>query len=801
MILNRSRPKHSFRVQVFCCVLAAGVGLSLSRNAIGELQRADPQAVGLSGDRLSAIDELAEEGMNNAKMPGCVVMIGRGGKIAFEKAYGYRRLEPSKEPMTLDTVFDMASITKPVATATSIMILLERGKIRLRDKVTQYIPEFGNNGKESVTVSQLLTHQAGFIPDNALADYLEGREEAFRNIYQLKPRYDPGSKFVYSDVGFVLLDDLIERQSGLNVHQFSQKFLFRPLGMKESGYLPADTLKARAATTEQREGRWMRGEVHDPRSYAIGGVAGHAGLFSTANDLAIYAQMMLNGGVYNGTRILSKATVNLMTSDQRIDEGPKVTFRGLGWDKLSGYSTNRGENMSRDAFGHGGFTGTVLWIDPQHDLFFIFLSNRVHPSGKGYVNRIAGRMATVAVGAIEVSNRGSTTDPKLVSHVSSDGEKQEKSSFGIDVLEEDGFAALAKQRVGLITNHTGVARDGRSTIEILHRSPAVTLTALFSPEHGLAGKLDQSMIGDGVDGNSGLRVFSLYGKSRQPSEEQLNEVDTIVFDIQDIGTRFYTYISTMGLAMQAAKKHGKRFVVLDRPNPINGQLVSGSLVDKGLESFVAFHDLPIRHGMTVGEIAKMLKSELDLTNLDLEIIPCVGWERSVYYDELGLMWINPSPNMRNLNQAILYPGVGVWETTNLSVGRGTDTPFELVGAPWLDNLSLSRELNGLGIAGVQVMARDFVPSSSKYKEETCRGIQISITDRSKFDSVKFGMAFACTLYRLHPKQWKIDDSMRLLCNKEVLKEIKEGKSHEEVLQKRASSIKGFMKRRKRYLLY
>ena len=255
------------------------------------------------------------------------------------------------------------------------MILVDQGKIRLRDRVSTYIPSFANSGKAGITVTQLLTHQAGFIPDNSVKDYEKGRKQAFENIYKLKTTYEPGTRFVYSDVGFVLLDDLIERQSGVNVNEFSQTNIFTPLGMKETGYLPTDKLRARAATTESRDSEWMIGEVHDPRSYLMGGVAGHAGLFSTAEDLAVYAQMMLNGGHYDGKRIVSKATVRLMTNEYRIVEGSKVSIRGLGWDKLTGYSSNRGENMSSAAFGHGGFTGTVLWIDPKHELFFIFLSS------------------------------------------------------------------------------------------------------------------------------------------------------------------------------------------------------------------------------------------------------------------------------------------------------------------------------------------------------------------------------------------------------------------------------------------
>lgn len=752
---------------------------------------ARPEQSGMRAEALDHIDAIVQEGLDAKRMPGCVVMLGRGGKIVFHRAYGHRQLQPTKEAMTKDTVFDMASITKPVATATSVMILLEQGKIRLRDKVSTYIPKFATSGKEEITVAQLLTHQAGFVPDNALADYQDGRRSAFENIYQLETMYAPGERFVYSDVGFILLDDLIERQSGKTVAAFSQEHIFEPLGMHESGYLPAASLRQRTAATEEREGRWMRGEVHDPRAYLMAGVAGHAGLFSTAQDMAIYAQMMLNGGHYGGKRILSGATVELMTDNYRIVEGEKVSLRGLGWDKLTGYSSNRGENMSPQAFGHGGFTGTVLWIDPAHDLFFIFLSNRVHPAGSGSVNRLAGRIATIAVGAID-DDLLPTPGPT---------QKQGQVSTGIDVLEQSDYQTLRGQRIGLITNQTGVNHDGKSTIALLHEAKDVQLTALFSPEHGLAGKLDQSIIGDAVDRDSGIKVYSLYGETRQPTAEQLAAIDTLVFDIQDIGCRFYTYISTMGLAMQAAAEHGKRFVVLDRPNPIDGTKIDGPMLDDGRESFVGFHSLPIQHGMTVGEIAMMFKQELKLSQLDLQVIRCQNWSRSQYFDQTGLHWINPSPNMRNLNEAILYPGIGVWETTNLSVGRGTDTPFEIVGAPWIDAGLFAKVLNAAQIPGVQFTPRRFTPTASKFANEECGGVQISITNRDAFRSIRCGIALACALRQLYPQKWEFDKSMRLLGSQAVLDAIDRIDSTQQIMQLIEADVSSFFPRRSLYLLY
>jgi CubicO group peptidase (beta-lactamase class C family) len=407
-----SRPGQVTRLRLFAvCLVAASISLAalpiaLAQSTLAGLPLATPESVNMRSDRLNEIDRIVQSGLDRNNMPGAVVLIARRGQIVFLRAYGQRRLRPAPEEMTIDTVFDMASITKPVATATSIMKLVETGKLDLQDPVAKYIPEFAANGKGHITILQLLTHQGGLIPDNSLKDYQDGPDQAFERIYALKTYVEPGSKFVYTDVGFIVLADLVQRVSGMNVHEFSQKHIYRPLGMTETGFLPPDELKRRCATTEQRsldgagdsqERHWMRGEVHDPRAYELGGIAGHAGLFSTASDLAVFGQMLISNGQYSNVRILKQKTVQQMTRGYTVSSG----IRGLGWDKRTGYSSNRGDLLSDAAFGHGGFTGTVLWMDPENELIFIFLSNRVHPDGKGSVNALAGRIATVAAAAIQ----------------------------------------------------------------------------------------------------------------------------------------------------------------------------------------------------------------------------------------------------------------------------------------------------------------------------------------------------------------------------------------------------------------
>ncbi|MAT71593.1 MAG: hypothetical protein CMJ58_18960 [Planctomycetaceae bacterium] len=763
---------------------------------------------GIDATRLEVIEQMVAAAIEEKKLPGCVVTIGRTGGVAFCRAYGDRQLVPSREPMTTDTVFDMASLTKPLATATSVMQLVERGQVRLRAPVADYLPEFAAGGKESLTVEQLLIHHTGLVPDNPLDDYQHGVEEAWRRIYALKPIEPPGTKFIYSDVNFEVLGALIERVSGEPLADYVRHNIYEPLGMNETGYLPNEQLRQRAAPSEQRDGRWLRGEVHDPRAALLDGVAGHAGLFSTPADLARYCDAMLRTlhSDQAPPAPLSHAAAVEMIQPRDVS-GAK---RALGWDSASRYSSNRGDLLSKAAFGHGGFTGTALWIDPQLDLFVIFLSNRLHPDGSGSVNDLAGRISAVAAAAIVGENHRKTepVDVSLAStRASSEGGAARDVSdvspsvlTGIDVLQRDGFAALKGMRVGLITNHTGLNRDGQSTIDLLHAAPDVELVAIFSPEHGIAGKLDQSEIADTRHEGTGVVVYSLYGESRRPSPEQLAELDAVVFDIQDIGARFYTYISTMGEAMSAAADAGLKFVVLDRPNPLGGIEVAGPMRDADDESFVAYHVLPVQHGMTTGELAKMFVAQRDL-KLDLQVIAAENWRRGQAWDATGLTWVNPSPNMRSLTQAFLYPGIGLLETTNLSVGRGTDTPFELFGAPWIDGRQLAAELNAAGIAGVRFVPIRFTPQSSKFAGQQCQGVNVIVVDRAALQPVPMGLQIACTLRRLYGDAWEIKRYARLLTNAEVLQAIADGKSPAEIESLYKPALEQFKQRRGEFLIY
>ncbi|TWT99845.1 hypothetical protein Pla108_07880 [Botrimarina colliarenosi] len=377
--------------------------------------------------------------------------------------------------------------------------------------------------------------------------------------------------------------------------------------------------------------------------------------------------------------------------------------------------------------------------------------------------------------------------------------------LGVDVLQRDGFAPLLGKRIGLITNHTGLDAAGRTTIDVLNDADEVNLVRLFGPEHGIRGELDQSQISDGTDGPTGLPIVSLYGPRRTPEPEHMEDLDALVFDIQDIGCRFYTYPSTMKLAMRAAADAGITFVVLDRPNPIDGATIEGPMRDADGESFVGFHTVPLRHGLTLGELAKLFKSEGDERGpieVNLVVVPCEGWKRAETWDRTGLVWTDPSPNMRRLTQALLYPGVGIMETTNISVGRGTDTPFEVFGAPWIeDPRELAAVLNNANTPGVRFVPRYFTPTASKFEGERCGGVDVVLTNAKKLNAVDAGMAIAATLRRLYPDAWETKNYNRLLINQEVYQAVVAGASVDELQGLARKGLDAYRQRRAAVLLY
>ena len=670
---------------------AAAVLLLVSPSVPAQVRTGRPRVTEGAAQRLSRLEPIITDAISQHRLPGAVVLVGGPERTLYQKAFGRRAIVPSPEAMTTDTIFDVASLTKVVATTTSVMILLEQGRLGLDEPVATYIPEFGRYGKQRITIRHLLTHVSGLRGDLDMALEFQGAAAAIRLASEEVPVAAPGARLIYSDINFFLLGELVARISGEGLDVFARTHIFEPLGMRETTFLPPASLRPRIAPTEPCAPlAWpcggppelmMRGVVHDPTARRMGGVAGHAGLFSTAADLSRFCRMLLKGGTLDGVRVLSPLTIALMTRPATPPALGQV--RGLGWDIDSRFAVNRGALFPIGSFGHTGWTGPSLWIDPLTRTFVVFLANRVHPDGKGDVAALRGRVATVVAAAL-----AEAAPPRDVRFVGGDfgptpalvppARMAVPVLNGIDVLAADQFAVLRGKRVGLVTNHTGRSRDGRSTIDVLQTAPGITLVSLFSPEHGIRGILDAA-VPSSRDEKTGLPIHSLYGDTRRPTAAMLDGVDTMVIDLQDIGARFYTYMATVAYVMEEAVKRKIGVVVLDRPNPVNGFDVEGPAQDEAAAGFTAYFPMPVRHGMTLGELARLFNAENKI-GAALTVVPMKNWSRDQWFDATGVEWVNPSPNMRNLNEATLYPGIGAIEYANVSVGRGTDTPCEQVGA-------------------------------------------------------------------------------------------------------------------------
>ncbi len=792
--MNRSSPSPVQRLRIF--ITPGGVfaaALVLLAGCVHSVIRPEQSA---------RIDATIADAIAAKKTAGGVVWIERDGKT-YTKAFGQRVLVPTPEPAAPDTIYDVASLTKVLATTTAVMQLVERGKLELDAPVARYLPAFAQNEKSAVTLRHLLTHTSGLRAGLDPTPAWRGVEAAIAQAVQEKLRHVPGSTFLYSDINFILLGELVRIASGQRLDAYAQAEIFAPLKMLDTSFLPPAAKIGRIAPTELVNGTMLHGVVHDPTSRMMGGVAGHAGVFSTAADVARFSRMLLNGGELEGRRILSAQSVAEMTRIQ--NDGSDR--RGLGWDIDSRYSGPRGRWFPAGrSFGHTGWTGTSMWLVPETRTFVIFMGNRVHPDGKGDVTPMRRALGTIAAEALR-------QDGTAVLN-------------GIDVLVRQNFAPLQGLRIGLITNHSGRDRDARATIDLLHTAPGVKLVALFSPEHGIRGVADDK-VGDTVDEKTKLPVYSLYGESprrapnqsaadydrvvigsRAPKPEQLRDIDALVFDIQDIGARYFTYPATLGAALEVAAREKKKFFVLDRVNPITGQHVEGPVMSRH-DTFAGYHAVPIRHGMTLGELARMYNAERKL-GADLTVIACERWDRSQWLDQAGLSWINPSPSMRSLTAATLYPALCLIESTSVSMGRGTLKPFEQIGAPYIDGPRLAAEMNAAGLAGVRFEPVKFTPvpelypgppATLKHNGQECSGVRVVLTDREACNTVDVGFALALALHRLHPEQFKVAEILRLMGDEETLKAMQAGQSLAQIKAGWSKRLAEFETRRVPFLLY
>ena len=848
----------------------------------------------------SPVSTLIGQAIAEHKLPGAVVVIGHGGKIVFEQAYGSRALEPTVEPMTEDTIFDMASLTKVLVTTTAVLQLYEQHKLDLDAPVAKYMPEFAQNGKARITVRELMMHYSGLPEDVDLKDdwglLRPDKEEAIRRAMASTAYGPAGVTFRYSDINFITLGYLVETLSGQTLDRYAREHIFTPLGMTETAYHPFDNTCGPArfigsavepgpkpvgrigvvcppgtwspygadphtaptahddqgtAVTNPDFDHILRGTVHDPTTRRMGGVAGHAGVFSTAGDAAKFCQALLDK-LRDGTGPfpLTQATLQLATSpnEPRTASATATIFtpagettkgvasHGLGWDINTAYSRPRGTIFPIGSFGHTGFTGTSLWMDPASNSYVVLLANAIHPKVSAPISHLRADVATAAARVLGLESASGLVPPQRTQVLT-----------GIDVLEATHFAALktlAAQhgghlRLGLLTNQASLDAQGKRTVDVLnHAAPELELKTLFAPEHGLLAHQDSEHLAAETDSATHLPVIAVYGPKpadKHPKLADLKQLDAVVIDLQDAGVRFWTYETLTGYFLEACAQVHIPLILLDRPNPLGGEAVQGPVSDAGSENYTNFMPLPLRHGLTLGELARYFNANatesqhklppldgravqlapdtndpgptttLPGLNCDLTVIAMQNWSRSEYFKDTGLTWTPPSPNLKSPVASILYPGVGLTEQTNISVGRGTETPFENLGAPWIHSAELAQYLTARRIVGVEITSTqmEIAEDANHYPSHglTIPGVHFRVVDPSHFNSPEFGLELLAALAHLYGREFKLELARNLLANSDTLGALKTGRNPADITAKWVPAIEGFIKDRKPYLIY
>lgn len=731
------------------------------------------------------------------RMPGAVIVIGDANRVPYRAAFGKREIAPRAEPMTVDTEFDLASLTKVVATTTAVMQLSERGLVMLDAPAARYWPAFAANGKGSVTVRQLLSHTSGLPADLPLPPAGQGRRRMLRDAAAARLVSAPGERVIYSDVNFIVLGRIVERVSHLPLDVYCRDHIFAPLGMHDTMFAPDAAHAARsAATTADRNGM-RRGRVHDPIASRMGGVAGHAGLFATADDLARFAQMLLGA---SRSRVLAPAGIAaLATPASPLSQRP---WRGIGWELAAPLASDRDRLPPAGAIGHTGYTGTGLWIDFVSGRFVVILTNRVHPNDSGDARALRAQVLALVsshappVTTQDIERRLPSLMPALA-QASALPRSAGPVSTGIDVLEAERFQPLAGLTIGLITNRSGFDAQGRRTIDVLMHAPQVKLAALFSPEHGIGADRDEPLA-DTRDSATGLPIHSLYGGTLRPPPETLAGLDALVFDIQDAGVRLFTYETTLGYALEAAAARGIPLFVLDRPDPLGADRFGGPRLEPGRESFTGYFPLPLLPGMTVGELARLFNTERHI-GADLRVIAMQGYVRPMRFADTGLGWLPISPNLRTLVQLERYPDLVLLEGTNVSVGRGTPDPFGVMGAPWIDGSQLAQALNA-ATSAARFEPFDFVPTESAWQGVLCHGVRIVDVDPQR-EPGRVGLTMLAVLHALYPAAFDLNAAAPALGSSAVAAALAGSRDAERAARLAAKDGQGFATTRDRYLLY
>lgn len=729
-----------------------------------------------------------------AGFPGAVLLIMKNGEIVKNTAYGnakvYEGLElaDSPQPMTTETLFDLASITKVFATTFAIMKLEEDGLLNTSDYVYQYLEGFNTEEKSAITIGHLLTHTSGFgssfrffDPDNKYGEdfYSLDRDTTMALLSDLPLNYPTGTDSAYSDLGFITLGSIVETITGMTLDAYVEQNIYQSLDLAYTMFTPLDkgvlpemiAATERAGNTRDNRYEWpdvrtytLQGEVHDELAYyAMNGVSGNAGLFSNAHDLAVMAQMLLNGGAYGEKRIFEEATVDKFTS--RSIENPRYC---LGFDYgVDNKNYRRYSLLTSDtAFGKTGWTGTNVLIDPTNHMAVILLTNKRHtPFLEGSFMGSDYQTGQYSPIITQIYEMLMDTDVYAFEPVAvPDNAERTDVVLGIDRIH-DFDTLFDGNNVGLITNQSGVNSQGISSIDVMYNN--TNLVALFAPEHGIEGLLDAGeRYNSTIDPSTDLPVYSLYGSNLKPSADMLKGMDVLTFDIQDVGSRFYTYIYTMTNAMEACAKQNVSFVVFDRPNPLGGA-IEGNLLEDDYTSFVGMYPIPIRHGLTVGELAMYINDVYNI-GCDLTVIPMENWHRELYYDDTTLTFTAPSPNMKTATTALVYPGTCLIEGTNISEGRGTKYPFELIGAPFVNPYVLADELNSYHLPGVTFIPSAFMPESSKFEDELCYGVRLHVEDKTTFEPVSTGISLLYAFKVLYEKDFEVTPWLNNLAGMDLL---------------------------------
>ncbi|WP_149136283.1 serine hydrolase [Cupriavidus campinensis] len=734
-------------------------------------------------------------------LTGAVVFVGDAEGILYRGVMGDRITGTQPVPMSADTIFDLASVTKPVAAATAVLQLVERGKLALDRPVAAYWAAFGRHGKQSITLRQLLTHTSGLAPGVSSRRALRSRAAVLQDILAMSAKDAPGERVVYSDINYVVLGEIVERASGVPLDVWCEINIFAPLGMSRTGFRPdpRDT-----APTAWRDGKLLAGTVHDPIADALGGVSGNAGLFSTADNLARYATMLLRGGVASGTetRILSPESVNLMSTPATLDSGGPV--RSVGWSVEPPLIANRYRTAPAGTLSHLGYTGTGLWIDLVTKRFIVILSSRLYPAQAGDATVLRANI----LGAISSTSPPMTARaiaaavPSMAAAVGRAlrlPQSRGPVENGIDVLEGMQFAPLEGRRIALITNRSGFDAQGRRTLDVLASAPSLKLVRIFAPEHGLDTDLDVKF-GDSPDERTGLPVRSLYTGEWGIPKGDLADMDAVVFDIQDAGVRFFTYIAILGQALESASAARIPIFILDRPNPMGARHASGPVSDPGPTVLTAYHPLALAHGMTVGELARMFNTERGI-GADLHVVRMRGYDRSMSFADTGLGWVPPSPNLRDAEALAWYPDIGLIEGGAISVGRGTPTPFSVVGAPWLRPELLSAQLTRLR-ASVNFTPVHFVPTEGPYAGKLCAGLRFTRPGTGVPSKPgQLGLALAIALAAVDPVRFRLEALRTSVGSDVIWQMLKHGRSLTEVFATVDEQVAAFESRRAAYLIY